>query len=211
MSNNLFWQDGGPVNIRWGSDNRKDYNSSSDFEGFAGGENNIIGDPLFTDAENHDFNLQQNSAAIDKGIPHQVYDTFFTIHGIDIKVDFSGKPRPIGENWDIGAFEYGESTGIKQEQVKIPTAFGLQNYPNPFNPTTKIQFDVPERSQVKLEIFNIAGQKINTLVDNYYSAGKYSINWNGMDRYNRFVGSGVYLYRLSTEDRVLTKKMVLVK
>ncbi|MBN2410240.1 right-handed parallel beta-helix repeat-containing protein [candidate division KSB1 bacterium] len=211
MGNNLFWQDGGPVNIRWGSGNKKDYNSSSDFEGFAGGENNIMGDPLFTDTDNHDFNLQQGSAAIDRGIPHEVYDTFFNIHGNDIKVDFSGKVRPLGENWDIGAFEYGESTGIRQEHVKIPTTFAMQNYPNPFNPATTIHFDIPERSQVKLDIFNIAGQKIISLVDRYYSAGAYSIAWNGTDQYNRFVGSGVYLYRLSTENSVLTKKMLLVK
>ncbi len=104
FDNNLFWQDGAPVILRWGSEFT--YHSTSEFENFPGGAKNMIGDPRFKNAANHDFMLQQNSAAIDKGIVHAVYDTFYKLHGIDIKLDYNGTVRPQLLNWDIGAYEY---------------------------------------------------------------------------------------------------------
>jgi len=104
FDNNLFWQDSGPVILRWGTEFT--IHSTSDFTNFPGGANNIIGNPRFKNAVNHDFVLQQNSAAIDKGIKHDVYDTFYKLHGINIKLDYNGTVRPQQINWDIGAFEY---------------------------------------------------------------------------------------------------------
>jgi len=94
----------------------------------------------------------------------------------------------------------------------IPTAFGLsQNYPNPFNPTTSIEFALPEAANVSLEIYNLLGQKVRTLVNGYVSAGYVTTRWDGLDQHGQEVGSGTYIYRLKTTDRTFTKKLVLMK
>lgn len=82
-----------------------------------------------------------------------------------------------------------------------------QNYPNPFNPTTTIRFTLPIQNEVTLEVFNILGRKVATLInDESYQAGLHSINWNASD-----VASGTYIYRLTTGEKVVTKKMTLIK
>jgi hypothetical protein len=94
----------------------------------------------------------------------------------------------------------------------LPNRFALsQNYPNPFNPATRIEYNVPTRSRVSIEIFNILGQKIITLVDEAKPAGIHRVNWNGVDDNDRPVATGVYLYRLRAGDFVQTKKMMLLK
>ncbi len=83
---------------------------------------------------------------------------------------------------------------------------GLANYPNPFNPATQISFTLPRAAEVKLEVFNIMGQKVTTLIDRQLNAGDHSRVWDGSG-----VASGVYFYRLETPDFAATKKMVLMK
>jgi len=87
----------------------------------------------------------------------------------------------------------------------------LQNYPNPFNPETIIEFKVPKAGPVKLEIFNVLGQKIRTLVNANYQPGKYRVIWNGLDDSGTRVATGVYLYQLRADNALITKKMLLVK
>jgi hypothetical protein len=94
----------------------------------------------------------------------------------------------------------------------IPESFHLaQNYPNPFNPSTNIEFDLPSRAHVTLEIFNVLGQKVRTLIDEDRAAGPYRVIWDGTDDANHSVSTGVYLYRLKTGDLAEVKKMVLLK
>jgi len=89
----------------------------------------------------------------------------------------------------------------------LPTEFALhQNYPNPFNPITEISFCLPNAVDVKLEIFNIMGQKVATVADRRFEAGNHTIEWNGSQ-----VASGVYLYRLRAGDYVESRKMILLK
>jgi len=100
---------------------------------------------------------------------------------------------------------------LKVEDKGIPTVFSLsQNYPNPFNPSTTIEFQLPERSFVKLVIFNTLGQEIETLVSEEKGAGTHQIVWNAGE-----FPSGIYLYRLDARSTFgsLTseKKMLLVK
>jgi hypothetical protein len=93
------------------------------------------------------------------------------------------------------------------EEVKIPTVFNLfQNYPNPFNPVTHIRFAIPQTSKVKLEIFNVQGQQVATLMNERKPAGYYQINFDG----SRF-SSGLYFYRIQTENYSAVKKMIFIK
>ena len=106
----------------------------------------------------------------------------------------------------------GSRTTIEETKDFLSANFGLlQNYPNPFNPETTIEYQIPSKSRIKLEIFNIRGQKVVTLVDNKQDAGFHSIKWDGKDDTEIIVSSGVYLYRLQANDFVNIKKLVLVR
>ena len=94
----------------------------------------------------------------------------------------------------------------------LPQKFHLsQNYPNPFNPTTTISFSLPTRSDVTLTVYNILGQEVAEIVNQSLPAGEHQIDWDGKDANGSSVSTGIYLYRLVTDDFVESKKMVLLK
>ncbi len=104
-----------------------------------------------------------------------------------------------------GNFEYYELGNIVE--VALPKTFSLsQNYPNPFNPTTKIDFEVPHNSIVRIIIYDILGREIKTLVNKELSPGYYSLLFDGSG-----LASGVYFYRMNAGDFVKVKKMVVIK
>jgi hypothetical protein len=86
-----------------------------------------------------------------------------------------------------------------------------QNYPNPFNSNTTIEYNLNQRSNVKIKIYDILGKEIITLVNNFESPGKNSITWNGTDKTGNPVSTGVYIYNLILGDKSYTKKMLLIK
>jgi len=93
-----------------------------------------------------------------------------------------------------------------------PPVFGLnQNYPNPFNPITTISYSMPEAAKVRLDIYNLKGQLVKTLIDSEMEAGPHSVVWNGKDGNNQAVASGIYFYRLSSPNNTQTKRMLLMK
>jgi len=92
-----------------------------------------------------------------------------------------------------------------------PVLTSFTNYPNPFNPETTISFTLHEGSQVKLEIYNLKGQKLVTLLEGLYPAGKQEVKWAGKDQNNKDVASGIYYVLLKTESEKHTHKMVLMK
>ena len=79
------------------------------------------------------------------------------------------------------------------------------NYPNPFNATTVIQFEVPKNSHVKLEVYNLLGQKVKTLFSENFEKGVYTTSWHGNSDAGNPVSSGIYLYRMKANDKVLNK------
>ncbi|MCL2063506.1 MAG: carboxypeptidase regulatory-like domain-containing protein [Candidatus Cloacimonetes bacterium] len=85
------------------------------------------------------------------------------------------------------------------------------NFPNPFNPSTTIQFDIKEEGIVRIDIFNIRGQRVNTLVNDFMTTGRYNIDWYGVDDNGRDVASGVYFYRMQAEGFTDVKRMLLMK
>jgi hypothetical protein len=87
-----------------------------------------------------------------------------------------------------------------------------QNYPNPFNPQTTIAFSIKDRARVKIDVYNVAGQLVKTLLDETRGAGSYTdVRWDGTNGANQPVSSGVYFYKLVTNNFSQTKKMVLLK
>jgi hypothetical protein len=85
------------------------------------------------------------------------------------------------------------------------------NYPNPFNPTTTIEFSLKESGNVRLDVFNVLGQKVKTLVNSQMNAGNHSIVWDGRDANGSEVSSGVYFVKLNTDNYTSTRKMLLTK
>ena len=103
-------------------------------------------------------------------------------------------------------------TGVREIANTVPREYNLsQNYPNPFNPTTKIRVEVPNRSEVRLTIYNIIGQHVATLMDGVYELGTYEVYWSGRDDFGFYVPSGVYLYTMEAGSYHKTFKMVLIK
>jgi hypothetical protein len=94
----------------------------------------------------------------------------------------------------------------------LPTTYELsQNIPNPFNPTTQISFALPQAGKVNLAIYNVLGQHVKNLVDDYMGAGYQTVTWDGTDFSGHQVASGVYFYRLTTGQFSDTRKMMLLK
>jgi len=118
---------------------------------------------------------------------------------------------PIVENWDERALTDWVFTPIGGEETAavglIPTEFSLeQAYPNPFNPTANINFALPAASTVKLQVFNLRGQLVQTLVDGYRDAGYHEVTFDAGN-----MASGMYIYRIQAGDHVASGKMMLVK
>ncbi len=103
-------------------------------------------------------------------------------------------------------------TPVEPGSLTMPTAFSLaQNYPNPFNPTTEVKYNLPVDCHVKLEIYNVLGQKVAVLANGYLKAGYKTARWNGIGTDGSPVSSGIYFYRLQAGSFVDVKKMVLIK
>lgn len=96
--------------------------------------------------------------------------------------------------------------------IQRPRQLALhQNFPNPFNPQTVIEFVLPSDGHVRIDVFNLLGQRVRGLVSGPHGAGRYSVAWNARDDQGRSVAAGVYLYRLTAVNDVLVRKMLLLK
>jgi hypothetical protein len=114
-------------------------------------------------------------------------------------------------SWKLDGFKVYKSlsgaTAVEKEQGTIPDEYALsQNYPNPFNPSTTIKFSLPEASNVDLKVYDALGNIVENLADGSYSAGVYEINFNAQN-----ISSGVYFYRLKTNNFLQTRKLMLLK
>jgi len=117
-----------------------------------------------------------------------------------------------------GSYESGPSNEVVVEMtetdfVLTPLFTELSgNFPNPFNPETTINFALKEAGNVRIEIYNIKGKKVRTLINNYLEADYHSIVWNGKDDGNKTVSSGIYFYKMKAGDKYsCTRKMILMK
>ncbi len=99
---------------------------------------------------------------------------------------------------------------VTEETPTIPFAL-KQNFPNPFNPVTTITFSVPERGRAVLNVYNVKGELVQTLVDDVVAAGEVSVTWDATDMHGRQISSGVYFYRLMVGDLEMSRKMILLR
>jgi len=117
---------------------------------------------------------------------------------------FKGSIRRTGNSFDL--------TGVESvpEEIVMATAL-LGNYPNPFNPETRISFSLASENNVSINIYNIRGQLVKELLSDRLGSGEHSVVWNGKDDRGRAVSSGLYFYRLQTENYRAVRKMMLLK
>ena len=130
-------------------------------------------------------------------------------------ISISGDYAVVGAQWDDdngsfsgSAYVYsGIIVGIDEERAGIPKEYTLsQNYPNPFNPETVIEYALANQSEVKLIIYNLRGEQVALLIDGTVPAGNHRVSWDASK-----VSSGIYFYRLKTDNFVQTRKMLLLK
>ncbi len=124
---------------------------------------------------------------------------------VDRNITASGKYSYRIKQIDLsGKYEYSD---VVEVSVKIPSEFRLsQNYPNPFNPDTRIAFSVPASGNVKLAVYNVLGQKVADLVNGFVDAGSHSVTFKAGK-----LTSGVYFYKIETDNFVSVKKMMLIR
>jgi len=149
--------------------------------------NSITAGPNFSITSTGDVILSAETIAV---IPH-----FCVVQGGKLRM-VSGAP-PVS---------------VETENPIMPEEFIVhQNFPNPFNPETEIRFGLTKNSHVVITIFNTLGQKISTLIDAQYTSGFYSVRWDGRDRNDSPVSSGVYLYEIRAGEFSQVRQMSLIR
>lgn len=103
------------------------------------------------------------------------------------------------------------SVGISIGEIPTLKTNISQNYPNPFNPETTIKYSIKEDTRIFIEIYNIKGQKVKTLINEFREAGYHSVIWNGKDNNGKPVASGLYFYRMKTANYDAMRKMIMLK
>jgi len=170
-------------------------------------EGNIFGDPRFLMDDLEPYKLASDSPCIDTG----------TIDTDSLNLppyDLAQNSRIWNNRIDMGCYEFGSEpyVDIEDEYMPLPAeALIVSVYPNPFNPQTTISFTLPRSMPATVEIFNIKGQKVKTLVNDKLTQGRHQYIWNGKDDNQQNVASGVYFSRLITPEGTHVHKMMLLK
>ncbi len=164
-----------------------------------------------------DTTLQSSSTYIEFSLPikYSNSDIPDRIFLETIISDTTGSvPAHVGSNFFLDDIELtGESVaGVTNAVVQVPAKFKVyQNYPNPFNPSTTIRYSIPETGNVSINIYDIEGNLISTLLNNKQSPGTYEVTWNGKNKQGTLVVSGVYFYKIQAGNLSKVSKMLLLK
>lgn len=205
--NNIVWGNTQTTGGQVGTASGTALVSYTDVEGGFTGTGNINAPPLFADTS---FYLQATSPCIDVG------DTSAAFNDPPDPGNpgFAKWPAQGGLRNDIGAYGGPLSgiiacilTSVSEQGVDVPVHYELsQNYPNPFNPQTTIRYSVPQREIVHLQVFDVLGREVATLVNEEKPAGEYTIRFDGNG-----MSSGTYLYRLTVGSAVAAKRMIYLR
>ena len=160
---------------------------------------------------NGEKNLVLNAwkADADHGLPG-----YQSGHTVDVRAYLAdGTERSLLESPGVLQFDTRPYFSIDvSKTTTLPEHYELaQNYPNPFNPSTTLRFALPEAGHVTLDVYNLLGQRVSTLVDEHRTAGIHETTWNGRDDRGSEVSSGIYFYRLKVNSFTESKKMILMK
>ncbi len=157
---------------------------------------------------------------VDQGNDTYRLEHTFTVGGEsdlrDVEV-FILQETSLGEHWinlsrNINVEGDPNTAVLEDYSDALPAAFTLhQNHPNPFNSGTVIRFALPQTEEVELSVFNIAGQKVATLIQGLRQAGSYAINWDGRSDVGKVLATGIYFYQLNNGQQVETKKLMLLR
>jgi len=163
-------------------------------------------------AESYDLQLARdqdftNLLTDTTGLINAVYQT----GELEEQVTYYWRVRAIGDTTksDWSAIWYFDTKSSTNSDVNpgLPAELELrQNYPNPFNPTTKISYTIPEESSVRLDVYDITGRRVATLVNKHQQPGRYAVSFDATD-----LASGIYTYRIASGDHVKTRQATLVK
>jgi hypothetical protein len=156
------------------------------------------------------FNVYRSPGT--EGAFERINETLIPPSGTSSYRDETAEPG-MGYRYRIGATGGGGEWYSDEVSVALPPKplTLRQNYPNPFNPSTNISFYLPSRSQVKLEIFDVRGARVRTLVDGVRDRGTHAALWNGTNDAGAPVASGVYYYRIEAGKETITKKLVVMR
>ena len=157
--------------------------------------------PQFIDTSISNYNLGYNSPCIDAGIQ----DTIIVYNNNQDTMIIPAITF-LGASPDMGAFEFDPATNISNKPKSVEEYNLFQNFPNPFNPSTTIKYRIPKSEKVKIEVFNLLGQKITTLLDKQMPAGNHEVIFTADN-----LSSGVYLYRIQAGHYREVRKMVFIK
>ncbi len=213
----------------WFADEQTSLHSYFNIEPLNDGNNNLVLVQGLDFLSGYNWIYNGGNSSIDNIDPISPAVSIFHNELIDYNCGIaydSGEYKTIGTSFEItglggtnsledaveGIINFFEVNVESENNVVIVDQYSLnQNYPNPFNPSTQISFIVNEYGHVKIDIYNIKGEKIKTLVDELCSPDDHQVTWNGTDDKGNSVASGIYFYKMKTDNYENIKKMILMK
>jgi len=222
----IFWGFGKPVRLKWNNDVVVRLDSTypevhNEFIYYK--KNCVIGDKWTQ--TNARFNTFQITYQVVDTFQTNVFNNFITVKAIYVTdglledLEYWSEKFGFLQGGDyyylkgciIDGILYGDTstvTDVKDEQggITFEDYFLSQNYPNPFNPTTTIKYQIPQSSNVKIEVFDILGRVVKILANEQKAAGRYEIKFDASS-----LASGIYYYRIKANEFIQTKKMLLIK
>lgn len=203
MTGNIIWDNSAP-HFEGGQiwRGKPYYTRYCDVQDGYDGEGCIGDDPLFTFSADYAYSLHDGSPCIDAGPPAEMLTSV-------PELDAAGEARLYNSALDIGAYEWRPTPVDGEDTPQLTT--GLRLYPNPFNPALACSFSLHEPSAVRIEVFNVRGQRVRILADESMSAGEHTFVWDGRDDSGRHASSGVYLVRLRANSQSTIRRAVLLK
>jgi len=143
-----------------------------------------------------------------------VFSSMVYSQNYDLNINLNNDSTVTISVEDIQKIVFKNVTGVEDTEKlqQFIKSFKLkQNYPNPFNPTTTIEYELPEKSNVTIKIFNINGELVKEILNTNQDEGVHQVTWDGTNQKSKLVASGIYLYLVKSDNVIMSKQMILVK